>query len=726
MAVPLLSSNLLAVAAANTATFGSVSFANRLSYALGQLLLKRAFLVVLLAFTGCVLLGGIAYKYLASKEYATLEEGAFKAYSLLNNVPGADATADETFMGRTISQVLYMAGVATFAVIIGIVSDKISSSVESIRTTNERVQEVGHTVIINWGDFTRPMMRQLEAARKEGRLSGPVVVLSDTDKEVMDEAVGEELRRIAGGLSVHTRFGSPVELNAMDRVAAGTAKRIIIIPGDGVADDAQAEQLRDSTGLALALQRGIKSRPEQRASVVVAAPPAYESDVVDSVDGFGSYAEVKPQDFISRILAQCAVQPALSHVYAELLLQGRGSEIYTEPLEAHKSLHGLTFGEASRRFGGRAISIGLVRRQATEPTAGAGADDAADAADAAAAPPAKKKTRTAWGRTKPAEAPSREEVLLAPSDDLVVGKHDSMVLIAGDKSATRVTRARRAPSQVDQAAAAAAAAGPGSGGAAAAAEAAAPLRVLLLNTDPTMPEVIEQIDEVCPRGSKITLLAPERPEILSRKVGLAHSSLTYLEGDPSAPSAIQQLRPEDYDAVVCLQPGGGTEADDSKLLVSLLALQQTARARGVAVPRVVAEVTSPSMLELIDSRWPGEGDNWDFVLSHELCAGILVQFALQPELQPVYSELLQRDGKEFFLQPASRYCAESDGGEAGEEGSAARAVTFEQLARVARARGEVAIGIHRAGEKRPILNPPRDLRLKLRPGDQLVVLGDSF
>ena len=103
-----------------------------------------------------------------------------------------------------------------------------------------------------------------------------------------------------------------------------------------------------------------------------------------------------------------------------------------------------------------------------------------------------------------------------------------------------------------------------------------------------------------------------------------------------------------------------------------------------------------------------------------------MQFALQPELQPVYSELLQRDGKEFFLQPASRYCAESDGGEAGEEGSAARAVTFEQLARVARARGEVAIGIHRAGEKRPILNPPRDLRLKLRPGDQLVVLGDSF
>ena len=211
-----------------------------------------------------------------------------------------------------------MTGVATFAVIIGIVSDKISSGVESVRTTNDRVQEVGHTVIVNWGDFTRPMMRQLEAARKEGRLTGPVVVLSETEKEDMDEAVAEELRNMAAGLTVHTRFGSPVELSAMDRVAAGTANRIIVIPGDGQDDETQAERLRDTTGLTLALQRGIRDRPEKRASVVVSAPPTYKSDVVDDVDGFKSYAEVKPQDFISRILAQCSVTPALSHVYAEL------------------------------------------------------------------------------------------------------------------------------------------------------------------------------------------------------------------------------------------------------------------------------------------------------------------------------------------------------------------------------------------------------------------------
>ena len=171
-----------------------------------------------------------------------------------------------------------------------------------------------------------------------------------------------------------------------------------------------------------------------------------------------------------------------------------------------------------------------------------------------------------------------------------------------------------------------------------------------------------------------------------------------------------------YDAVICLQPGQGSEGDDSKLLYSLLALEQAARAQGAQTPRVVGELHSPSMRALIDSRWAG--NTWDFVLPNELCSGILVQFALQPELRSIYSELLQPEGKELFFRQASLYAP--DGGEGK------RGVTFEQLAAGARERGEVAVGVHLAGEQRPVLNPPRDLRLKLGDGDKLVVIGDEF
>ena len=42
-------------------------------------------------------------------------------------------------------------------------------------------------------------------------------------------------------------------------------------------------------------------------------------------------------------------------------------------------------------------------------------------------------------------------------------------------------------------------------------------------------------------------------------------------------------------------------------------------------------------------------NNWDFVLPNELCSGVLVQFALQPELRGIYSELLSPAGKEIVL-----------------------------------------------------------------------------
>ena len=57
------------------------------------------------------------------------------------------------------------------------------------RVSNERALEVRHTVLLNWDEHTRPMLRQLEAARREGRLRGTVVVLAERDKQEMDAEV---------------------------------------------------------------------------------------------------------------------------------------------------------------------------------------------------------------------------------------------------------------------------------------------------------------------------------------------------------------------------------------------------------------------------------------------------------------------------------------------------------------------------------------------------------
>ena len=133
---------------------------------------------------------------------------------------------------RLVASGLHLVGVFTFAVVLGIVSDGISTRAESIAQSNARVVDARHTVLVNWGEYSMPVLRQLAAARREGRLSGRVVVLAGADKEEMDEALAED-DEVKGTLDVVTRHGTPTDLADMQRVSAGTAKRIIVVPPAG-------------------------------------------------------------------------------------------------------------------------------------------------------------------------------------------------------------------------------------------------------------------------------------------------------------------------------------------------------------------------------------------------------------------------------------------------------------------------------------------------------------
>ena len=393
-------------------------------------------------------------------------------------------------------------------------------------------------------------------SRVSPALSGQVVILSDKSKEEMDaevhiapsflpplvcpplliargdtcpprhdtSQVQEELESIGAGLNVITREGSPKELNHIDRVCAGTARRIIVLPPTDVGGDdgdesgeASADGVSEATGLALALQRGVSKSQSDRASVVVTAPKGFSAEVAsDNTNGFGSYAEVNPEDFISRILAQCSVQPGLSHVYAELLLQGAGQEVYAEPLAKHRNMHGQTFGDASRRFG-KAIAIGIVRA----PVGGG-------------------------------ELGGDEEVILSPSEEELLQPTDSIVLIAKSRRDTAPSRMRAKP-RMPIASTFGGVDGVSTPAAKVAAAKEAPPRILLLNLDPSMSNMLEQIDEVAPKGASLTLFCPSSdvPDALPR---MRRTAFKHIEGDPSSPAALQKLRAHEYDAPSFLPP----------------------------------------------------------------------------------------------------------------------------------------------------------------------------
>jgi hypothetical protein len=55
---------------------------------------------------------------------------------------------------------LHLTSMFTFAILIGILSDEISSAVESLRVGNFRVPEENHTVVLGWDRTRTPLLIQ--------------------------------------------------------------------------------------------------------------------------------------------------------------------------------------------------------------------------------------------------------------------------------------------------------------------------------------------------------------------------------------------------------------------------------------------------------------------------------------------------------------------------------------------------------------------------------------
>ena len=140
-------------------SIGTVSTRGVLLGRLQQTLVKNAPFAVLAFFVSAVVFGGWIYSKVGT-EADNLGDATFKAYSLLNDIPGADACAEETLPAKLLAQMLHIVGVFTFAVVLGIVSDGISTKVESVRLSNDRVLESKHTVVLNWGGRSRSLNKR--------------------------------------------------------------------------------------------------------------------------------------------------------------------------------------------------------------------------------------------------------------------------------------------------------------------------------------------------------------------------------------------------------------------------------------------------------------------------------------------------------------------------------------------------------------------------------------
>lgn len=286
------------------------------------------------------------------------------------------------------------------------------------------------------------------------------------------------------------------------------------------------------------------------------------------------------------------------------------------------------------------------------------------------------------------------KALLAPSMDTVVEAGDRLVVIAEDDSKVKiewstemaVASIREGTSQVLE-----------------------QERTLVLGWHSEAWRVIQGLDSYVGEGSDVCVVSPVvDSEVIQSQVGhLQKQSLTVIRQDPSRRAVLEDLKPGEWTHILVLPPDAtGSERADAAVLLSLIHLRDIARRKNLSIS-VVSEMLNVHNRDLAASGAPD-----DFIVSNQLVSLMMCQMAENPHLMPVLHELLDPDGAEYYVRPASLYVEPVD-------------VEFGTIVEAARRRGEAAIGYRTASNGKVRLNPEKSHRVCLTSADSIVVVAHN-
>ncbi|EFJ41792.1 hypothetical protein VOLCADRAFT_98169 [Volvox carteri f. nagariensis] len=381
--------------------------------------------VVLVSSFPLVLVFGVLYYLAVGGRPAgqSFTEALIKIHCILNRMPGTNMVRENNAVSFLVVNAAFFTGLFTFAIFLGIVSDEVKTTFRSIKTGDYPVRVRDHVLVLNWSHHTIPLLRQYDLARQyagnDAFFRRPLVLLSDTPKQDMDNEIAERLK--SNSLEVVTRSGSPAMLRDLSTVAAASAHTIIVLHPGGAASHASAEAAKASTAMALAAltaseaaaaaTRGKELAAAQQLTCVGGDLPGFISqpfqalssslgltrhpthgsvgqrlprvlfqmpdEVVVAQDPVSSFTKSSPANIsgtmqalsitdasvIDRFTCQAAVQPGMLRIWASVLQHGPHSiKALMVPVPAQ--LVGSTFGKARCQYAD-AVLIGIMRANGT-------------------------------------------------------------------------------------------------------------------------------------------------------------------------------------------------------------------------------------------------------------------------------------------------------------------------------------------------------------------------
>lgn len=454
-----------------------------------------------------------------------------------------------------------------------------------------------HFVLLGWTSSTPGILEEILIAqdrverflRKRGARRLYVALLAERADTTLMQELRLQLGEHWNARQIIWRNGSPLRLVDLELVDFAHACAIIVPAADSAASAMDADMY--TVKILRTIGAALETQPPQESPLVVAE--IRDTRYISALHTFyqGPMEIIAGDELISRLMAQNVRHPGLSHVYAELLSDLSGSQVY---VREHPQIEGVSVQQLAYAFP-EGVMLGVVRPRG-----------------------------------------DRFEALLNPPNDLRLRAEDSIAVLAPSYKdaapqktigATVELLERPAP-QCDL---------------------LRRRRVLVLGWNHRVPALLREFASYDAEQFAIDIVsresAPKREtRIAVEALATARVEVRQLEFDFTVPAHLASLDLASYDNIVLLaseqgQPGAKS---DARTILGDLLIRELIGTRAEA-PSVLVELTDPTNVALFENR-PSETIVSPVIISH-----ILARVALRRQMLALFKALFSSGGCEIFF-----------------------------------------------------------------------------
>lgn len=561
---------------------------------------------------------------------------------------------DEGFWRRLVSTVLTVMGYVLFmGTLVAIMTQWLFGRMRTLERGLTPVALRQHFTILGWNSRTIPILLDIlgrgplssESSTKRARSKLAVLADDITDGASAQFYAHRELA--AKRRQVVLRSGSMLNPQHLHRVAAAQAK-VVIIPaqmsGPERASSADAEAIK----VLLSLNAQC---PHDKLPLAIVEMQSAENIALARHSYRGPLHLVASDVAIARAFNQSVLNPGIAEVLDYLLVDANGCQLYLTPAT---HLHGRNWRDIGKHYQA-AIPCGIVRR-----------------------------------------CNGRSEPMLAPDDELLIGRDDALILLANrERDILYLEQAEIDTRQLPKTDSSLSLA------------TQQPKHVLILGWNARAPKFIEQLQQALGNDVAVTSISTTPTQERAQHFDGKTRQPEFVEADYTRPKVLKAQSITHYDSIVVFASDRlerGEEADARSIVTNQLLdylLEDEPRR-----PQVVVELIDPNNTAYVSVSQHKLRS--EVVQSSAMISHLLAQLAIYPELRLVYDSLLNPTGVGIHLRslPQSWFGQWS----------------FRQLQHAVAEQGAVLLGIKQGTERTELnLNPVN--RVVCNEDTLLIVIG---